>query len=199
MTTPTAGGPQQPGPYGQQPGPYGQQQPGPYAQQPGPYGQQPYPQQPGPYGQPGYGMPYQGVQSPPIPTPSGLTMSEAVKRVLSNYANFNGRASRSEFWWFYLACILGSVVLWVLVLIGVSAESGALMGLFIALMVIYSLAIIIPTIAAGVRRLHDSGRSGLFLLVTFIPFVGGIILIVLLAQASQPANNQYGLAPVPVR
>lgn len=191
MTTPPTGAPAP----GQQP--YGQQQPYPPQgyQQPGPYGQQGY-QQPYPP-QAGYAAPggYGGVQAPQIPTPTGLGFMGAVKHVFKNYANFNGRAMRHEFWFYALFCIIINVALYVLMGIGAGAESGGLIIFAWILLVIFGLATIIPSIAVGCRRLHDQGRSGLFLLVSFIPFVGGIILLVLLAQATQPADNQYGLAP----
>lgn len=215
MTTPPPEGQ----PYGQPhadpsgQGPYGAppQQP-PYVQ-PGYGTPQPPPQQP-PYMQPGYGAPQPPpypqpgyaapqyvapVAVPPIPTPSGLGFGDAIKRVFANYANFAGRATRPEFWFFFLFMMIAMIAGYAVVLVGISSDSGGIMGLGIALLVILWLATIVPYIAVAVRRLHDSGRSGLFLLVTFIPFVGGIILIVLLAQDSQPSANQYGLAPAPAQ
>lgn len=206
-------------PSGQTPGGYAQPAGGqpPYTQ-PG-YGQPGY-GQPGagqvpPYAQPGYGpQGHQGYAPPPqggadqimnfgvqqpggpvanIPTPSGLDFMGAVKTVLGKYADFNGRATRSEFWFWYLAYAGGLFVLWILGLILSSAIGWGMFAFFIVIISLVSLAAIVPTIAVGVRRMHDTGRSGLFLLVSFIPFVGGIIVIVLCAQPSQPYGNQYGL------
>jgi uncharacterized membrane protein YhaH (DUF805 family) len=100
---------------------------------------------------------------------------------------FDGRASRSEFWWFvlfYYIVIIGSA--WVGALI---VGDRPMLGIFIAF-----LALLIPYIAAGVRRLHDLGKSGWWWFVSLIPF-GSIVLIVLWATAGNPGRNQYGLPP----
>lgn len=103
---------------------------------------------------------------------------------LENYANFKGRDTRPEFWWFYLANIILS---YGLILIG-DATTGALN----IIGSLYGLAAIIPGIAAGVRRLHDTGKSGWMLLISLIPIVGAIVIIVLLAQPGTPDANEYG-------
>ena len=104
---------------------------------------------------------------------------------LENYANFKGRDTRPEFWWFYLAnVILG----YGLILIG----SAANIGILSLIGSLYGLGAIVPGIAAGVRRLHDTGKSGWFLLISLIPLVGAIVVIVLLAQAGTPEANDYG-------
>ncbi len=105
--------------------------------------------------------------------------------VLQNYANFNGRASRSEFWWFVLANFLISIILsFVDQILGVQFFS-----------TLYSLAVLIPGIAVSVRRLHDIGKSGWNLLLGLIPIIGAIILIIWYVKESDPEENQYG--PVP--
>jgi uncharacterized membrane protein YhaH (DUF805 family) len=114
--------------------------------------------------------------------------------VLKKYAVFNGRARRREYWSFYLYNLL-IVVLFIsiLSLLGNISE-----GLLIALSVLifaYSLAIILPAWAVAVCRLHDSGRSGWWLLVSLIPFIGGIWLLVLFLTDSQPGENAYGPDP----
>ena len=152
----------------------------------------------------GYGTPhtsYGMFNTPPIPTPSGLGLFEAVKRVLSNYATFSGRASRSEYWWWTLAQLLAVFVPVVLLLVvGVSTNTapgeGALAGLFSLWIIVVVLGTIVPTIAATARRLHDIGQSGWLYLIVFIPSIGSIALLVLCALPSQPVANQYGLAPV---
>ena len=105
------------------------------------------------------------------------------KVVLENYANFTGRARRAEFWWYALANFIVSVVLNLL---------QAAASIFVVLVVIYGLAVLIPGIAVGIRRLHDTGKTGWWLLIVLIPLVGIIVLIVFFATDGQPGPNQYG-------
>ena len=104
---------------------------------------------------------------------------------LENYANFKGRDTRPEFWWFYLANVILTYGFFILG--GITGAS--ILGL---IGLLYGLAVIVPGIAAGVRRLHDTGKTGWLMLVSLIPLVGGIILIVLLAQPGTPGANEYG-------
>ena len=101
------------------------------------------------------------------------------------YAQFNGRARRSEFWYFALFNFLIAAGLGI---IDVFAETMVLNGL-------YSLAVLIPSLAVGVRRLHDTGKSGLWILIAFVPVVGTLILLIFLVQDSQPFENKYGPNP----
>src|SRR5690554_2259920 len=103
----------------------------------------------------------------------------------NKYAEFNGRARRSEYWYFVLFNFIVSLGLGM-----VDAFTG--IGF---LNYVYSLAVIIPGIAVSIRRLHDTGRSGWWLLVGLIPFIGWIILIVFFVQDSDPYDNQYGPNP----
>lgn len=105
------------------------------------------------------------------------------KAVLGNYANFSGRARRAEYWWFALA---NAIV--VSVLTGLAAASKA----FIVLSVLYGVALIVPSLAVAVRRLHDTGKSGWMLLIGFIPVVGAIVLLVFYFTDSTRGTNQYG-------
>ncbi len=108
--------------------------------------------------------------------------------VLKKYAVFSGRARRKEYWYFVLFNVLISLVLgFIDGLLGLTPEGSGfgLLGGF------YSLAVLIPGIAVAVRRLHDTGRSGWWLLIGFIPIIGVIVLIVFLASESQPGQNQY--------
>lgn len=100
--------------------------------------------------------------------------------VLKKYAVFEGRASREEFWVYTLVNFIVSLILHM-----VLGVVGA----------IYSLAVLVPSLAVGARRLHDTGRSGWLLLVGLIPLVGIIILIVFWVQDSQAGSNQYGPNP----
>ena len=112
--------------------------------------------------------------------------------VLKKYAVFNGRARRKEYWYFVLFSMLISIVLAIIdgATGSFSAEAG--MGLLGG---IYALAVLIPSIAVGVRRLHDTNRSGWWLLIALIPIIGAIVLIVFLASDSKPEENQYGPNP----
>lgn len=105
--------------------------------------------------------------------------------VLKKYAVFNGRARRAEYWWFTLFSIIASVVL--SVIDGVLGTPGVLAG-------IYALAVLLPSIAVAIRRLHDTGRSGWWLLLTLVP-VAGIVVIVFLVLDSQPGENEHGPNP----
>lgn len=112
-------------------------------------------------------------------------MQEAVRSVLSQYAGFSGRARRSEYWFWTLATFIGSIVATIIDLI---------LGVQI-LQWVFALALLVPGLAVGARRLHDTGRSGWLQLVGIIPIVGWIILIVWFATDSHPGDNQYGPNP----
>ena len=96
-----------------------------------------------------------------------MTFQESIRVCFSKYADFNGKASRPEYWWFMLFIILASLAL--------SMVGPLLAGLF-------SLGTLLPSIAAAARRLHDTNRSGWWQLISFVPVVGLIVLIVFLAQ-----------------
>jgi uncharacterized membrane protein YhaH (DUF805 family) len=120
--------------------------------------------------------------------------------VLRKYADFNGRARRTEYWMFTLFNILiymglGILAFAAIALMGRSSSNSAAVLLVVAPIWLYGLAVIIPGLAVSVRRLHDTGRSGWFILVAFIPFVGGIILLVFTCMDSQPGPNLYGPNP----
>lgn len=111
---------------------------------------------------------------------------------LKQYAVFSGRARRKEFWFFQLGNLLvGLVLLTVAVLLG-TARSGEGIGL---LNDIYGLAVLIPSIAVTVRRLHDIGRTGWWVLIGLVPVVGFIVLLVFAVMDSQPGTNAYGPNP----
>src|SRR5690349_12593646 len=120
------------------------------------------------------------------PGPAPITPVDAVKKAIDNYANFDGRSTRPEFWWFYGALVVIGVVLYVIDL--------AIFG-FPILSGLFWLATLVPYIAVGIRRFHDTDKSGWWILTGFIPCVGFIILIVLLAQPGTPGPNQYGPPP----
>ncbi len=119
-----------------------------------------------------------------------MSMVEAVKSVFGQYATFTGRARRSEYWYFTLFNFLVSLVisvLWAVILRG-EGSLNFLSG-------IWTLATFVPSLAVSIRRLHDTGKSGWYCLISLIPLVGAIILIVFLATDSQPGTNQYGPNP----
>jgi uncharacterized membrane protein YhaH (DUF805 family) len=116
--------------------------------------------------------------------------------VLERYAKFDGRAGRAEFWWYVLANIILNVAVWILVGIGFAIATGLGVVLILLASALY-LALIVPSIAVAIRRLHDTDKSGWFLLVGLIPFVGGIILLVFYIQEGTAGPNQYGAAAEP--
>jgi uncharacterized membrane protein YhaH (DUF805 family) len=116
-----------------------------------------------------------------------MRMVEAARHVLSNYATFSGRAGRAEFWWWILAIILAQIAAGLLdgLLFG-SDEGGG------PLAVILTLATIVPHLAVCVRRLHDLDRTGWWLLLTFIPVIGALVLIYFYVQSGTPGPNRFG-------
>ena len=107
-------------------------------------------------------------------------------QVLTKYAEFNGRARRSEYWYFVLFNVLISTFIFLISFV---------IGLWGILSLLYSIAIFIPVIAVSVRRLHDTGRSGWNLLLAFIPLIGAVILLVFFFQDSVIWENEYGIYP----
>jgi len=113
-------------------------------------------------------------------------------KVLKQYADFNGRATRSEYWFFVLFNLIFSIAAVILDnTLGLAIKNvgyGPIYGLYI-------LAVFIPSLAVSVRRLHDVGKSGWMLLVAFIPLIGAIWLLVLYVTDSQPGSNKWGPSP----
>lgn len=123
-----------------------------------------------------------------------MSIMDATKSCFQQYVGFSGRASRSEYWFFYLSFIV--VVIGMTVLTVVSAfVLDALAGLMGMLTLVAYLAFILPFISVSVRRLHDLGKSGWMFLVVLIPFVGGILLLVWFVSDGQPHDNAYGAVP----
>lgn len=110
---------------------------------------------------------------------------DAIQNGFNNFANMNGRAMRSEFWYWYLFYVVASGIV------------GGLTTYLDLGMVgsILSLALFIPTICVGVRRLHDIGKSGWYYLIWCIPIIGTIFMIIWGSTDSQPGPNQYGPNP----
>ena len=99
-----------------------------------------------------------------------MTFQESVRVCLSKYADFSGRASRSEYWWFALFVFLAGL--------GTSMISEMLGG-------VLGLAMLLPSIAVATRRLHDTNRSGWWQLIYFVPVIGWIVMLVFLTQDSK--------------
>ncbi len=112
--------------------------------------------------------------------------------VLRKYNVFAGRARRSEYWYFFLVNFIISLVMFMLDhLTGTYSETLGT-GFFGGL---YALAILVPGLAVTVRRLHDTGRSGWWILVGIVPLLGGLVLLYFTVQDSQPGDNVYGRNP----
>lgn len=111
-----------------------------------------------------------------------MTFEESIKTCLTQkYADFNGRASRSEYWWFALCISVAGLIL---------SRITPMLGL------LFNLGVLVPSLAAAARRLHDTDRSGWWQLIALIPILGWIVLIVFLALEGDVADNQYGSRPM---
>ena len=109
--------------------------------------------------------------------------------IIEKYADFEGRARRSEFWYFYLIHML--------IILGLAIAAPRISFSFYAAIIgLYTIATIIPTLSITVRRLHDIDKSGWWYLISLIPLVGGIILIVFLATEGTYGPNLYGPDPI---
>lgn len=136
-----------------------------------------------------------------------MTFAASVRTCLRRYADFSGRAARPEFWWFFLFTTLVSLVLTIplyilIFLLAAASGSASGTGVLTALVIIWtivmvgvSIALLIPLLAVGARRLHDYGQTAWLLLLYFVP-CGNIALIVLWALDGTPGDNPYGPPPV---
>ncbi len=115
-----------------------------------------------------------------------MDFMQAVKSVLNNYTNFQGRSRRSEFWWWTLAYFIGYMVI---VFIGGVVSAAELLG------GIFVLALVIPNLAVSVRRFHDIGKSGWWILISLIPLLGLIAIIYFFVQPSE-GPNKFGEGPI---
>jgi uncharacterized membrane protein YhaH (DUF805 family) len=137
-----------------------------------------------------------------------VSFTDSIRTCFSKFATFDGRATRSEFWWFYLFAALvalaGYIPILILMLIGAAAgdDGGAVSGIFAVITVIlwivyiiFVIALYIPLLAVGSRRLHDRGQSGWLQLLLLVP-CGNIVLIVFWVMEGTPGDNMYGPKPV---
>jgi len=106
-------------------------------------------------------------------------------KVLKNYVNFSGRARRKEYWIFNL---IHSIILYGLSFIPFN-------NVAITLIAIYGIATLLPYLAVLVRRLHDTGKSGSWIFISLIPFIGGLLLLIFTCQKSQMDENGWGPSP----
>jgi uncharacterized membrane protein YhaH (DUF805 family) len=114
-----------------------------------------------------------------------MSFTDAIKSGFDHYVKFDGRASRPAYWWWVLFVILVSI--------GCSIVDSALFdGAFGILSTIASVGLFLPGLSVAIRRLHDTDRSGWWILIGFIPFIGFIVLLVFLIQKSDPVDNRYG-------
>jgi uncharacterized membrane protein YhaH (DUF805 family) len=114
-----------------------------------------------------------------------MSFSEAVKDGFDHYAKFDGRASRSSFWWWVLFVVIASIVANIL-------DSAIDISIF---SIIVSLGLLLPGLSKAIRRLHDTGRSGWWVLIGLIPLIGFIVLLIFYLEKSDPVANEYGAAP----
>ncbi len=120
---------------------------------------------------------------------------------LRKYADFSGRARRREYWWFNLIVGIIAIVFYILVfltLVPATNTDQGQSGLALVLYVVFGLfflAMIIPSWSVSVRRLHDVGKSGWWIFINLVPFIGEIWYLVLMFTDSQPGDNQYGPNP----
>ncbi len=114
-------------------------------------------------------------------------MLDAYLNAFRQYADFQGRARRPDYWWFVLANIL----IWLIADLITMHHPSVGIGI---LLVLYGLAILVPSIAVAVRRLHDTDRSGWWWLIQLVPLVGTIWFLVLMCLPSTPGTNRFGAA-----
>lgn len=132
-----------------------------------------------------------------------MNMTQAIQSGFKNYFNFEGRASRSEFWWFYLSFILFLIASFAIIFAGAAIEGPnhvegqfpLVSGIGAIVLALGFLAYFIPLWAMRFRRLHDANHTAVWLLIAFVPF-GGIVLLVFFCQAGLPFDNKYGPSPL---
>ena len=119
----------------------------------------------------------------------GLDFSNSISTCLKKYFNFKDRASRSEYWYFQL--VLAPIYIW--------SQFPSDDTQILVIQVILTFGLLIPGISAGVRRLHDRDKSGWFMLISFIPILGAIFLLVMLAEKGTPGKNKFGEYPLKLK
>ena len=117
-----------------------------------------------------------------------MGFADAVKAFFSNYVKFDGRSSRSEFWWAMLGIFIINI------LIGVLGALSETIGGLVSM--VFSLAIIIPFIAIGIRRFHDLNKTGWLVILLLIPLVNIVVALIFFTQRGTVGSNQYGPDPL---
>jgi uncharacterized membrane protein YhaH (DUF805 family) len=112
---------------------------------------------------------------------------------IKRYTDFSGRSRRKEYWMFLLGVVIVAILLGIIE--GVLGLSGMVAGVYGPLTVIFLLGIIIPSIAVQIRRFHDQDKSGWFVLLGLIPFVGGLIVLVFMCLEGTKGPNRFGADP----
>ena len=110
-------------------------------------------------------------------------------RAISRFARFNGRASRAEYWYFFLAVLLLNVALTLLGLVFSESVLGDLIELLSGVLLLF---VLMPSISIGVRRLHDVNKSGWWYLLILVPLIGPLVLLYWAIQVSDAGSNAYG-------
>ena len=125
-----------------------------------------------------------------------MSFTDAIQNVLmNNYANWDGRASRSEYWWFILFYVIVGAIAGVIDSIVFASDAMDPAAIQMNVGMIAGLALFFPSLCVVVRRLHDLGKSGLWLLIVLIPLLGAIILLVFMVMEGEQLPNQYGEVP----
>ena len=115
-----------------------------------------------------------------------MTFSESISTCFKKYLVFQGRASKSEFWWFQLLWFISMLMIYIFY------ESDPVRYFFFGIIII----IAIPLLSVGVRRLHDTGKSGFYYFWTIVPFIGSFILLAFMLGDGTKGRNQYGDNPL---
>lgn len=118
-----------------------------------------------------------------------MTFSQAVSTCLSQYATFSGRAARPEFWWFILFQVIANILAGILDSVLFGSAGFPLLG------TIVGLGLFLPSLAVAVRRLHDTARSGWWILLGLIPVIGILVLIYFYIQPGKDDQNPFGPRP----
>jgi uncharacterized membrane protein YhaH (DUF805 family) len=155
------------------------------------------------YGVPRQSRPLQTGQPPAYaggsPEPAEALWTYFTRALSKNYVQFNGRARRSEYWGFtlfmilaFIAVVIADVIVSLAVMDSGSSADPGFLPIFTVLLALYS---VLPSIAITVRRLHDQDISGWLYLISFIPYIGGLVLLVFMLLDGKPAPNKHGDSP----
>lgn len=127
-----------------------------------------------------------------------MKFAESIREFFSRYTDFRGRTPRSGYWWVVLFLVLASFVMWALDMVffqGIYPQDLLDQG-FGPVSLLFIAATLIPNLALGFRRLHDTNRSAWWLLIGLVPFAGAVVLLVFYLLPSTPGENNYGPNPL---